>query len=153
MQYTIVFVCTGNTCRSPMAQVILRDLLADAAGTFNVLSAGTHASTGAPAAGPAVDVLAQSRLRLDDHRSRPLSQELVTEADLLLTMTDAQKVYVIDAYPEAAAKTFTLKKFVGLPGDVHDPFGGDMNMYRETEAELRALLQTAARRLLEEQGH
>lgn len=148
MIYTIVFVCTGNTCRSPMAQIMLHELLAENGGAFKVLSAGTHAATGAPAAGPAVGVMEELGLDLNSHSSTMLSPELVAEADLLLTMTEAHKNYVIDSYPHASAKTFTLKQFAGLDGDVGDPFGGDVGIYRETAVELRRLLQTVAQRLL-----
>lgn len=152
MDYTIVFVCTGNTCRSPMAQIILDDLLAKMKIKARVLSAGTHAAEGAPAAEGAVEALHEMGLLLDEHRSTLLSAQLVAEADLLLTMTEAHKDYVVASFPEAVEKTFTFKQFAGEKGDIDDPFGLSLEVYKKTAAQLQRLSEVVARRLASGSG-
>lgn len=145
---TVLFVCTGNTCRSPMAQILFREALGDAAERFEVLSAGTHADNGDAAARSAVEVMADGGLDLQSHRSTRLTQALLERADLVLTMTGAHKQFVVETYPEFKPKTFTLKQFVGMQGDVEDPFGAGTAAYERTASELRRLLELAAEKLL-----
>lgn len=149
---TVLFVCTGNTCRSPMAHVLFQEVLGEAASRFEVLSAGTHADDGDAAARSAVEVMADCGLDLQSHRSTRLTQALVERADLLLTMTAAHKQFVLEVHPEAKSKTFTLKQFVGMQGDVEDPFGAGTAAYESVAAELRRLLTMAAEKILHRSG-
>lgn len=146
---TVVFVCTGNTCRSPMAQVLLQNMLAEHGGRFQVLSAGTAADNGDAAAPSAIEVMHRAGLHLHEHRSTRLSYRLVEQADVLLTMTDAHKQYIVQYYPEAKFKTFTLKQYAGGAGDVRDPFGADVAAYEDTASELQHLLKIVADNLLQ----
>jgi len=113
---TILFVCTGNTCRSSMAAGIARKLLTDAGHSdIRVLSAGTAAVPGAPASPEAVEAMSEEAVDISGHRATPLTPELIREADLILTMTAGHKRYVLGLVPEAKNKVHVLKEFVYPP--------------------------------------
>ena len=137
---TLMFVCTGNVCRSPMAEYMLRRRL----GTdreWDVCSAGTSAGYGMPASGSAEEVLSEMGIDLAPHRSRPLTREGVDAASLIVVMTASHRDFIRTAYPDAAEKVFLLKSFdpVGS-GDVDDPIGMTADTYRAISDEIdRAL--------------
>lgn len=121
----IVMVCTGNTCRSPMAEALLKAMLPGA----EVSSAGVMTVDGMPASDQAVREMARRGLSLEAHRSRVLREEQAQGA-LLLCMTASHLRILRAQFPEAEADT--LMHFAGLPGDVPDPYGGDAGEYRAT---------------------
>jgi protein-tyrosine phosphatase len=109
----ILFVCTGNTCRSSMAAGIARKLLADRGiKDIEVLSAGTAAEPGAPASPEAVAAMAEAGVDISGHRTVRLTPELVRSADLILTMTRGHQRQVLQMVPEAQDKVHVLKEFV-----------------------------------------
>ncbi|GMB09440.1 protein-tyrosine phosphatase [Thermolongibacillus altinsuensis] len=129
----ILFVCTGNTCRSPMAEALLRHKNLP---HVEVKSAGIFAIDGGDASAHAKAVLAEKGIELQ-HRSSLLTKEQIDWATYVLTMTSGHKQHIIDRFPEAAEKTFTLKEFItGEAEDVLDPFGGSVDVYRQTRDEL-----------------
>ena len=130
----LLFVCTGNTCRSPMAELVCADMT----GTDNVksVSAGLYAFDGDAMSENSLAVLAESGIDGNSFRSRPLSFDLVRESSLILTMTAAHRAELLMRYPDAAGKCFTLLEKSG-GGDVSDPFGQNIAVYRHTLGEIR----------------
>lgn len=107
----ILFVCTGNTCRSPMAEGLLRKLASERGVNVEVSSAGVAASEGSPISRHAEAVLKDQGI-MDFITSKPLYEELTDWADLILTLTQGHKRHVIQKFPTAADKTYTLKEYV-----------------------------------------
>jgi protein-tyrosine phosphatase len=135
--YRVLLVCTGNTCRSPMAEALARSLLRDRPG-LEVASAGVYASDGGAASPEAVAAMRERGLDLSQHRSRLLTAEMVAEADGIYTMTGSHRRAVLQAFPEAELKTQRLLPDV----DIADPIGGPASAYeaaaRQIEEGLRA---------------
>lgn len=149
----IVLVCTGNTCRSPMAEVLLKQQLAQRLGCrvseledrgVVVLSAGTAATTGMRAAPEAIAAMRERGLDLSQHESQPLSDRLVRFADLILTMTRGHRQAILEQWPEAEGRVHLIS---GGRGDVADPIGGPLELYRRCAEQLETYLQDWARQL------
>jgi protein-tyrosine-phosphatase len=142
----VLFVCTGNICRSPLAESLLERALKDRGLDVEVTSAGTGAWDGAPASEGAYLVGLERGLDLSGHRARLLTRELVDEADLILTMARHHRARVDELGGEG--KVFVLGEYAGKGDDeVSDPFGGDLTVYRDTAQELEALAEAVADRL------
>src|SRR5690554_1807990 len=114
---TIVFVCTGNTCRSPMAEAICNAMLEErgASDRWVARSAGTAAVPGLPANETAIETLEADGVELQSHRSTPLQRAALSDAQLILTMTRRHKDEVIARYPQLMDRVFTLGEYVGEP--------------------------------------
>jgi len=135
----ILFVCTGNTCRSPMAEALFR---AKTQGEgFEVRSAGVAAYDGQPASIHAIQVL-QERGIDSEHTSTRLNGELLAWSDLILTMTASHKQAIQTYFPEAREKVYTLREFIGVEGyeDIADPYGGSLEDYRRCAVEIEELV-------------
>ncbi len=145
----ILVVCTGNTCRSPLAEALLRSALQPI--DVTVASAGTGAWEGAPASEGAYLVGLENGLDLSSHRAQMLTGELVAWADLILTMSRPHVAHVAEL--GGAGRVHLLGEFAGrtgAQGEINDPFGGDLDGYRETYAELAELAAGVAARLTAE---
>ncbi|MEH7074380.1 low molecular weight protein arginine phosphatase [Neobacillus drentensis] len=134
----ILFVCTGNTCRSPMAEAILKNKEMDA---IEVRSAGIYAANGSEASAHAKKVLDDKGIA-HNHRSSLLTRNEIEWADLILTMTSSHKMAILQQYPQVSKKVFTLKEYTGesFNSDVGDPYGGSLSMYEATFRELDELI-------------
>jgi len=148
----VLLVCTGNICRSPLAEALLERALRDRAiAEVTVTSAGTGAWDGAPASEGAYLVGLERGLDLSGHRARLLTRELVEQADLILTMARHHRARVDELGGEG--RVFVLGEYAGREGneaEVSDPFGGDLDVYRDTCAELEALVAAVVERLATE---
>ena len=137
----LIFVCTGNTCRSPMAEGLLKHMLGPNCG-WEISSAGVCAANGFPASPNAVEAMREKGMNIDAHCSRHLSPELIEAADLLITMTQGHRDAIVDIAPESAGKVFLLKSF-GIPQsitDIYDPVGEALDVYRRVRDEIDAAL-------------
>jgi protein-tyrosine-phosphatase len=120
----LLFVCTGNICRSPMAAAIVADEAHSAGINLRVASAGTGALFGAPAYSPATDALKIVGLSLAEHRSRPLTRQMVADATLVIAVTGRHRDDLRHFFPNDAAKIVSFHDITGL-GDLDDPYGAD----------------------------
>ena len=146
LRTTILFVCSGNTCRSPMAEALAKSALAKKLNVtiddlekrgITVVSAGSFAIPGARATPQAVEALKSLGADLSRHRSRPLTVELIHQADVIFTMSRSHAGAVIALVPSAAEKTVTLDP----GGDIEDPIGGDLSLYQELAGQMQLLVE------------
>ena len=140
----ILFVCTGNTCRSAMAAVMLNDITVK--NDLNVLidSAGVFAEVGGKAGDEAMAAMERRGIDLSGHRTKPLTDELIDMADVILVMTEAHKQLVESV---AKGKVHTLLEYAGGEGDISDPYGGDAEEYERTASEIYDALVDIAEKL------
>ena len=146
----VVFVCTGNICRSPMAEYLLKDRLGNDT-AWEVVSAGIAAGRGMPACRSAVEVLAEKGIDVTTHASRPVDRELLENAALIVVMTGSHRENLVHTFPKVREKVFLLKSFDsnGDGGDVDDPIGSSLDVYyricEEIEGAMPGLVEFMSR--------
>ena len=164
MTRTILFVCTGNTCRSAMAEGIFRKMLKERTedgSKFNILSAGISALPGMNPTPEAIKVMFEQGIDISQHHAQELREELIKKADLILVMANDHKEYIYKEFPFAQNKTFLLKEFTlnnktesnqNNEGnyEIIDPIGRKIEFYRIVARELKENLEKLLDRILEE---
>jgi protein-tyrosine phosphatase len=143
----MLLVCTGNTCRSPMGEMLLKKIVAERLACpigeleqrgVIVASAGVAAVPGCAASIEAVEILQEQGLDLSKHESQPLTDKLIRHADMILTMTNGHKHAILRRWPEASSRTHTLR----MDGrDINDPIGGPKELYREAANQVEQALR------------
>ena len=135
----ILFVCTGNTCRSPMAEGILKSLNKD----IDVCSRGLYVPDATAPSYGSINAMEKMDIDISSHRSKQLTYADCDDADLIITMTDSHKKTILQACESCSEKTFTLAEFAGEEGDISDPFGRDDNAYYECAKRIYSLILKA----------
>jgi protein-tyrosine-phosphatase len=143
----ITFVCTGNTCRSPMAEAYFKHLCEKAGLDVEIGSAGTFAGLGEPASINSVQTMAQFNIDLSGFGSTPLTRELIDTSDMIICMTSSHRFQIASMHASALSKTHLLGDFANASGDIADPYGAPLTVYQDCFAEMKPLLENLLHRV------
>lgn len=133
----IMFVCTGNTCRSPMAEGLMKKNLNEDK-RIEVVSRGLMVLASEPANEMAIEIMRDMDIDISKHRSKPFDEDEIDETTLILTMTERHKA-VLKGH-NLKGRLYSIKEFVGSSGDVNDPYGGSLETYKLCFDELEQLI-------------
>lgn len=134
----ILFVCTGNTCRSPMAEGIAKAL--DKNGR-RIWSRGVNVAYESGANEKAIKAMASKDIDISAHKSKQFDPAEVTKNTIILTMTAGHKAYLTALYPQVSSQVFTLLEYVGETGDIDDPYGQSDQVYMACASQLESVIK------------
>ncbi|HBM74189.1 MAG TPA: low molecular weight protein arginine phosphatase [Clostridiaceae bacterium] len=148
----ILFVCTGNTCRSCMAEAILKRLLNERKidDEYSSSSAGIYALEGEHASANAILAMEEMGIDIKNHRARQINFDDINGAYIIFTMTMNHKKIIMSKYPISIGEVFSLKEYAdGTEDDIYDPYGGDIDTYRKCALELETYVTKVMDKLIE----
>jgi protein-tyrosine phosphatase len=137
--YSVLFVCTANICRSPLAMGILRSQVLESK-EWKIESAGVWARDGYPVHKFVHFLLMEKGINLSQHSSRKISKDILEQFNLILVMELGQKEGIKIAFPDAAEKVYLLTEMIDQRYDIVDPVNGDMIDFKETAKEIEHIL-------------
>lgn len=149
----VLFVCTANICRSPMAAALFSAQIKKVRSDWQdwqVESAGTWAPSDKPASKNSQKAMAKRGLDIRGHRSRSITAEIVADADLILTMEAGHKEALCLEFPFAASRIFLLNEMVGITESIADPYGLSMQEYEVTASWMENVIQNGMARMIAE---
>ncbi|MCI8342740.1 MAG: low molecular weight protein arginine phosphatase [Firmicutes bacterium] len=142
----ILFVCTGNTCRSPMAEAVAKSIFPKDG--FEIKSAGINVVEIGGASENAIKAMSKSGLDLSDHKPSQITTELIKWADIVFTMTNGHKQAVASICAELNVPVFTIAEYGGHNDDIIDPYGGSEEIYEQCLEHLKKYISDAANVLM-----
>jgi len=147
---TVLMICTGNICRSPMAEGLLRTRLTreGLADRIQVRSSGTHGIDGSPASAYAIVALHRMGIDIRGHRARTVTQQAIDDADLLLVMTHRHISFIEQHFRRTEGKLYLLSEMIGQDFDVDDPYGGPEMEYVQCAHQLASIVQHGFQHIL-----
>lgn len=142
----IMFICTGNICRSAMAEAMLKKMAKENQKNMEIYSCGIFADDGDIPTENAIETMKQYGIDLKGHRATNIRHSHIEEMDLILCATISHKISVLQLYPQLENKVFTLKEYVGMKDevneiDIKDPWGYDLKTYQECAKEIKECLE------------
>ena len=140
MQKSVLFICTGNTCRSPLAEAWFNKIAESENLPYRASSAGLAAVNGAPASNHSQSAAAELGASLENFHSQMVTIEMLKNAELVICMTSSHCRYITSAMPELAEKVRPLMAYCD-GGDVSDPYGGTLEEYRQCFAGIRIAVE------------